>query len=285
MEGPEKGKPCFICQHNRHKGKGWRDVKLLLFPPGGFHLTDMGNARRLAAKYREDIRFVVEWGKWIFWNGLSWEEDRTGDVKRLARTIPADILKEAGQAGDEGLAEKIQKWAFSSESYYRQKALLEMARAEAGIPIWLQSLETNPWRLNVANGVLDLRQGEAVEPRREDFLIKKSQVAFDPQARCPRWLAFLREITAGDQDLVAFLQRAAGYSLTGSGEEQVWFFLYGNGRNGKSTFVNILAELAGDHYIKLPAEAFLQRRGMSGDRIPNGHRPTARPAAGHLGRD
>ena len=59
-------------------------------------------------------------------------------------------------------------------------------------------------------------------------------------AACPTWHAFLSDITGGDADLTAYLQRMVGYCLTGVTSEHALFFLYGTGANGKSVFVNAL---------------------------------------------
>ena len=71
-----------------------------------------------------------------------------------------------------------------------------------------------------------------------------------PEGDCPTWLDFLDTVTGGDVELQRYLQRMAGYCLTGVTTEHALFFLYGTGANGKSVFANTLTAIIGD-YVRL----------------------------------
>src|SRR5262249_1649898 len=114
---------------------------------------------------------------------------------------------------------------------------LEMARSEKGVPVLPAQLDADPWLLNCTTGTLDVRTGHLRPHRREDLLTKLAAVPFDPDAPCPQWLRFLDRIMDGNKDLINYLQRVIGYSLTGNVREQCLFFFYGRGANGKSTFL------------------------------------------------
>lgn len=77
------------------------------------------------------------------------------------------------------------------------------------------------------------------------FLTHHTPIAYDEKATAPTWLRFLDEVFSGDSDLIAFLQKAVGYSLTGDVREQCLFIGHGVGSNGKSVFLNILHKLLG----------------------------------------
>ena len=94
--------------------------------------------------------------------------------------------------------------------------------------------DSHPWLLNTPAGVIDLRTGELRPHQREDYFTKITAVA--PGEKCPQWLAFLKRVTDGDRKLEAFLQRMAGYALTGSTRDEALFFLYGTGANGKAVW-------------------------------------------------
>ncbi len=113
--------------------------------------------------------------------------------------------------------------------------------------------------MNVSNGTLDLRTGELRPHRREDWLTKITPIVYDPEASCPQWHAFLRCILAGRQDVIDFLQRAIGYSLTGDTSEQCLFLLHGTGANGKSTFLEIARALLGDYAEQAEFSTFLHK--------------------------
>ncbi len=110
----------------------------------------------------------------------------------------------------------------------------------------------DPWVLGAPNGVIDLRTGQLREGRRDDRITMSAGVPYDPRAVCPRWEQFIREIFNHDEELVTFVQRAAGYSLTGDTSEQCLFLCHGTGANGKSTFLRTLAAVLGDYGHSMP---------------------------------
>jgi putative DNA primase/helicase len=126
----------------------------------------------------------------------------------------------------------------------------------------VSKLDADPYLLGVKNGVVDLRTGEFREARREDYVTKRAGTAFDPRARCPQWNAFLRTILGADDlvkdgEMIAYLQRAVGYLLTGLTVEEVLFVLWGTGANGKSTFRETLFALLGDYAIGADASLLI----------------------------
>jgi putative DNA primase/helicase len=143
--------------------------------------------------------------------------------------------------------------------------------------VTVDELDRNPWLLNVQNGTLDLRSGELRPHRREDLLTRLAPVAYDQAAQCPTWLAFLNRIMAGNQDLIRFLQRAIGYTLTGSARERVLFMLHGGGANGKSTLLETVADLMGDYAKSTRAET-LRSHGVGVRAAKTARGPCRRPS-------
>jgi len=114
---------------------------------------------------------------------------------------------------------------------------------------------------NCENGTLDLETRELRPHNRNDYLTKISAIAFDPHATCPTWERFLQEVFGDDQDLTAFVQRAAGYSLTGSVREHCLFFLHGSGSNGKTTLVTTLQKGWGEYATTITSDMLMVARG------------------------
>jgi putative DNA primase/helicase len=114
-----------------------------------------------------------------------------------------------------------------------------------------------------ANGVLELKTGAFRPGRREDMLTRASRVVFEPGATCSRWLRFLHEVFQASDDLLAFVQTAVGYSLLGLTCEEVFFILYGKGRNGKGTFLRVLLELLGGYAQNMDFSALIADKGTS----------------------
>jgi putative DNA primase/helicase len=191
----------------------------------------------------------------------------------------ADMSEEAYKIRQHKLAVATNtlKWALKSESAERLSGMLKHARSERGIAITPDQLDANPWLLNCANGTINLRTGTLQPHRREDLCTKQLTIAYHPGDACPYWQRFLWRIMGGPapdeegseeallerydraQRLITFLQRAVGYSLTGVIRQQVLFFMYGGGDNGKSTFSETLAALMGEYYQKAPKELLMQR--------------------------
>jgi putative DNA primase/helicase len=231
------------------------------------NLTDLGNAERLVDAHGQDIRYSHALKRWFAWGEKHWAEDDSGAVMRHAKATARAIYGEAERAATPDHAKAIAKHAMTSQSAQRLKAMVELAQSEAGIPISPNDLDQDPWLLNVANGILDLRSGELRKHRRKAYLSKLAPVAYDPNALCTTFLAFLDRIMGGDQALIDFLQRAAGYSLTGDTSERVVFILHGIGRNGKTTFVEALrSPLGHDYTARASTDTLLARRF---EQIPN----------------
>ena len=117
--------------------------------------------------------------------------------------------------------------------------------------------------LNTPGGVIDLRSGGISPHDPMTYLTKMTAVEYSENADCPRWLAFLDDIFRGDKDLIRYVQKAVGYSLTGSTTEQCAFFLYGTGRNGKSTFIDIIRDIFGDYAANIQPETIMVRSNQS----------------------
>ena len=235
---------------------------------GGENLTDWGNARRLVALHGEDLRFCYPWSRWLVWDGICWGMDDTGEVQRRAKNTVATIYTEAGRALDDDARKAIGKHAIRSESDNRLRAMTNLAQSEPTIPVLPGELDGDRWLLNLQNGTLDLHTATLEPHRRTDLITKLAPVRYDPGARCPMWLAFLDRIMAGNPDLIAFLQRAVGYALTGDTSERCLFILHGSGANGKSTFLNVVSALLGEDYAQqTPTDTLLTK--PWGNTIPN----------------
>lgn len=234
------------------------------------HLTDVGNARRLVTLHGRDLRYIPEFRKWLVWDGGRWLMDEDGEIMRRAKNTATAIYveaKNASEAGDRSMADRLASHAGKTQSANRIKAMIELSQSEPGIPVRTSELDQNNYLLGVTNGVINLRTGALREPRQEDHLTKQAMVAYDHDAQAPLFLSFVERIMGGNRALVDFLQRAIGYSLTGDTGEQCLFFLYGSGANGKSTLLNAVKDVLGDYAMQCPAETLMVKQG--GGNIPN----------------
>jgi putative DNA primase/helicase len=180
----------------------------------------------------------------------------------MVRNIYDELLKTA----DFRDRIEIEKYAILSESVRRREAFVKAASWIKALNITSDDLDPNPWLLNVKNGVVDVITGEFREHRQEDMITKIANVEYDPNADCPIWKQFIREIMNYNSEIMTFLQTAVGWALTGDTSEQCMFILFGSGANGKSTFLNVIMNILGDYAIATPTETFMKR---SGDQSTN----------------
>ena len=217
---------------------------------GSHQPSDLGNCERFLALHREEVRYSVSRG-WMVWDGKRWAPDLTGGIFRKAVETIRNIYQEAADTDDEKERKSLASHALRSEGERRIRAVVSLAQFQEGIAVTGQDFDKDPWLLNVANGTLDLRTGKLRPHRRADLITCLSPVSYQPEATCPTFITFLQRVMRGNENLISFLQRAAGYSLTGRTGEEVFFLCYGEGRNGKSKFLQALREIIGEDYAKV----------------------------------
>jgi len=222
-----------------------------------FNPTDLGNAERLVEFLGAELRYVHKMGAWLYWDGKRWARDDSGETIRRAKAMIRELSRLAAKLGNKKRREQVRRHALRSESFGKLRAMLELGQAL--LPLRYTALDRRDWLFNCDNGVIDLRDGGLRPHRSEDYLTRISRVAYDPDATCPTWEAFLLRVMGDDPELVTFLQRAAGYTLTGSTREQVLFLLYGIGANGKSTFIEIVRLLSGEYAAQAEFSTFLKQ--------------------------
>lgn len=228
--------------------------------PGGYRQSDRGNARRLVDAHGQDLRYCPSFGQWLAWDGKRWARDLTGEVYRRAKRTIEGILAELPRLpADE--RKHLFRFVLSSEGQGRIESMVRCAQTEAGMPVAAEDLDADPWSLNVANGTVDLRTGALRAHRRADHITKLAPVDYDPEAAAPLFQAFLTRIMGDDEDLAAFVQRAVGYALTGACSEDVLFFFYGAGANGKTTLVTVLQRLLGEYSKSTERDLLIASRG------------------------
>jgi putative DNA primase/helicase len=222
-----------------------------------FPRTDAGNAEFFAHEYKDKLRYDYGGRRWLLWSNHWWAEDPCQTVLQMAKEAARKRLRVRFVLRDtkaEGKAEGA--WAHKSESRARLEATLEIAKSEPSLATSGGEWDASPWLFGAVNGVINLRTGKLREGKRSDLLTMHTEVAFDPEAQCPRWLRFLEDIFGGDRELIGYIHRALGYCLSGATTEQVVFLCYGHGSNGKSTFLDVLRSVLGDYAYNLPFSTF-----------------------------
>jgi len=210
-------------------------------------LSEEGLAQRFTEQHGDTMRYVAKWGCWYIWNGKRWRRDDTLRAFSSARKIAREAAAE--------LDPKQRTEAKAIASAKTVAAIERLARADekhaATVDQWDFGLDL----LNTPGGTVDLREGCLTRHEPADYLTKLTAVTPD-RSGCDLWLRFLDRITGGDQNLQRFLQRAAGYSLTGHTREDALLLCWGTGRNGKGTLLSTLAYVLGDYATNSATETF-----------------------------
>lgn len=212
-------------------------------------LTELGMARRLVADLEDQARYAPQLHLWFFWDGTRWAEDITGEVDRRAKAV-VDRLHAEARFDPERRQELAKAW-LRFQTAAKIRSIVELATTEPGMPVTVDEFDADPWSLNVANGVVNLRTGTLRPHDPAELHSKLVPYNYVPDATAPTWSRFLGDVFDGDATLIEFVQRYAGYSLTGDVSEQLLLFGHGGGANGKSTMFTMLRQLAGDYGVQL----------------------------------
>ena len=213
------------------------------------NFTDADNAEGFVKLYGKEVRFCPQFGKWFIWDDTRWAEDQKNFIRSL---ILHAIQQTEGaikilERTDPTLAPNAKKGVRAIKSLARIKALEELAKANQDIVISPNEMDKEPMLFNVLNGTIDLSSGELRSHSREDLITKIAPVEYDPEARAERWERFLNLILNGKQELIKYIRKILGYSLTGDISEQALFFFHGDGGNGKTTLLKVFLEMLGDY--------------------------------------
>jgi P4 family phage/plasmid primase-like protien len=254
LEGMVQGLPRKIADF-----LGWESFTLRE-GRGVYLCTDTGNAERLADRHGTNLRYCYPWGKWLVYDGTRWHVDDRGSVVRLAKDAARSIFEEAKEAPSDMKATQLGKWASSSLSESKLRAMISLAQSEPGIPVLPEEMDASPDLLNVLNGTIDLRAGKLREHRREDLITKLAPVEYDPNAAAPMWAQTLERVLP-DPEVRAFFKKLCGYALTGDVSEQMLPVLYGTGANGKSTVLNTLLAVLGHYGMQAAPDLLVAKKG------------------------
>lgn len=237
-------------------------------------LTDLGNAERFATLHRKHARYCPAFRSWLIFDGRRWRKDDSFAAERLAvdtvRSWP-DVLSEwSSSDGFEDLAKAVSKHTKRSQSSGAIRATLDLARAQPGMCVNPEQLDSDPWLLNCLSGTIDLRTGRLRPHSPADLITRLAPVQYDPTARNATWDQFVSHVSGGDVEFRTFLQRAAGYCLTGVNTEKCFFFAFSRLSNtGKSTYLDALKATMGDYamtsspvtWLKQPIQSANMSRG------------------------
>jgi putative DNA primase/helicase len=208
--------------------------------------TELGYAHRLTLVYGDRLRYVPAWRRWLVWDGRRWAHDSTGQASRWMKSIARRVTADALAIEDDKDRRAALSIARRGESSAGVAGALTLAGTEAGIVVTPDDLDADPYLLNCANGTLDLRTGELRRHDPGELLTKMAGAALDPGAPGEAFGSFLERVQP-DPGMRAYLARLIGHALEGRVVEHILPIMFGDGANGKGTFIAAVLAALGDY--------------------------------------
>lgn len=222
-------------------------------------LDDTGNAQRMYDLCGNVMRYCYTDRRWLSYQDGKWLYDAKGGVfvwaDKVLESMKSELKLWAEHEGG-SLFEDYKKHMKKTRSNNSKKAMVkEMEHLVAVSP---NELDADRLLVNVRNGVLNLRDFTVTEHKPDFLMTRMLGTSMSKSPKKPeKWLAFLNQIFSGDKELIRYIQKALGYSLSGDTSEQCAFFLYGTGRNGKSTFLEVVRKIMGDYATNIQPESIM----------------------------
>lgn len=247
-----------------------RDFLPELYMDKHYPYDDTGNADRFTDIFKDRVLYSYTNKGWYIYDGKRWLFDTLGRINDYFEQS-IEVMKKQGMTTNIPMLENE-----TSEDYQKRlKAIrtayekhLTYSRSNRGTvagvkqsmhknSVDISEFDGNDMLINLENSVYDMVSGINIPHDATLKFTKKANVSYDESKKCPRWEQFLREIFNDDKDLIKWIQKALGYSLTGKTSEQVMFILNGNGRNGKSVFLDVVSHIFGDYRTNIQPDSLM----------------------------
>lgn len=229
-----------------------------------FECSDMGNADRFVRRYEGKVLYCPTWKQWLIWGNGRWEKDELKKSVELAKEVIRQIRQEANDAdknGDTKQSGTLYKWYIKSQAKERVLAILKLAESQMAVSS--EEFDKDAWLFNVKNGTIDLKTGELKPHSSEDKITKLAPVKYDPDAKAPIFHRFLNDIFLKRSELIEFVQKFFGYSLTADVQEKVFMIFQGKGNNGKTTLLEVIVDVMGDYATTINPEVLMEKKQSS----------------------
>lgn len=228
-------------------------------------LDDTGNAQRMNDVFCDSLRYNFTDKRWMYYTNGKWQYDEKGAVFSASDIVLERMIKETAvwtEKDGGSMLNDFQKHKKKTRSHNSKSAMIK--EFEHLVPIAPSELDTHKTLVNCPDSVINLENGEISEHSPDLYMTRMLGTSIPENPKKPeKWLNFLNQIFNGDKELIRYVQKALGYSLSGLTTEQCVFFLYGTGRNGKSTFLEIVRLILGDYATNIQPESIMMKSSNS----------------------
>lgn len=247
-EGPtDEDDPCSLSAVSRQAARRNRGSEGM-----DFKRDDISNGMRFALQWRDEVRWVPALNAWFIWNGKIWEQDKSGEITRMATKTVRGMADEAEFIEDPKQQSAFRKFVTSSSNVGKLDAMLRMARDNKGITLPAERFDAGVNQLVCTNGTVELPlefSGGAVRKvpsLQEHYNTITTGTDYVPNAASPDWDKFLDRFQP-DPEIRAWLQKLAGYSLLGRNPRRLMIVAMGETSTGKSTFAEAVSGAIGEY--------------------------------------
>lgn len=228
-------------------------------------LDDTGNAERMNDYCGDLFRYNYTDKRWMYYKDGIWQYDDRGAIYSAADVILERMKIEMRSWAEHDGGSMLQDYQKHMKKTRSNASKTSMVKEfQHIVPISPAELDTHKMLVNTQNGVVDLNTS-ATSPHNPTLYMTRmlgTSMPVNPK-RPVLWLRFLDDIFAGDKELIRYVQKALGYCLSGLTTEQCVFFLYGTGRNGKSTFLEIVRLILGEYATNIQPESIMMKNSNS----------------------
>jgi len=221
----------------------------------GDEVTEAAVAAVFRGRFKGELRYCHHAGRWYRWTGAIWQREETRYAFDAIRRTTCEV---ASASGDGKVRRAAERAAFVA-------GVERFAQADRVFAVSASHWDQDAWLLGTPGGTVDLRTGALRPAQRGDYITRSTAITPAASSDCPLWLRFLDEATGSDAELIAFLQRWAGYCLTGDTREHALLFVYGPGGNGKGVLLVTLAGILDTYAATAAMDTFAA---SPGDRHP-----------------
>lgn len=230
---------------------------------------DQGRGLRMKDQFATVLKFNAVDKKWFFFNGSYWQEDIGNQkVELAAERVANSIKKEKPELSfstktDEDKA--MNEWyRFQKDSRSHMAKMHMIDEFKKYVIVKHGEFDKEDMLLNTESGYVDLSNGELHDHDIDKKFSHQTLAEYSDNVDAPLWEKFLNQIFNNDEELIHYVQKAIGYSFTGSVDEQCLFILNGRGRNGKSVFSNVISDVAGNYAKQMNVQTIVAKKNQSG---------------------
>ena len=213
-----------------------------------YDLNDTGNAHKFVDEFGSDIRYNVDNKIWMLWNGKYWQYDVTESIKNYIEILAEKMTYECNTISDMNERMRVLRNIEHIYNSAGKESLLKEARHLQGIPVLNSDLDKDKYLICCENGTVDLKNHKFKANDKADLISMCTNYEIDTKHKPVQFIKFLNEIF-DNEEVVHYVHKALGYSISDLTREQCMFILHGDGNNGKSLLLDVIDNVLGSYSI------------------------------------